>query len=162
MKIEKKFLIKPNTDITNGIVPYCNVEQVYLSVEDPEIMIRECMTLREVICTSTIKSSSGAIQKEVEIDISHPIYTKIILSKLYEGNIINKAKYHMKLPHTIWAKLNVFRNTLSGLSIIEIGFKNEKEANMFTPPEWFGKEVTNNKEYYNANLAINGLPSNKI
>jgi adenylate cyclase len=35
----------------------------------------------------------------------------------------------------------------------EVEFKTSKQAKAFSPPDWFGKEVTEDEEYKNAHLA---------
>ena len=34
----------------------------------------------------------------------------------------------------------------------EVEFPSEKEAEEFTPPAWFGDEVTNDRRYHNSNM----------
>ena len=38
------------------------------------------------------------------------------------------------------------------LIMAEVEFDLEEEANTFTPPEWFGEEVTNDRRYHNSNM----------
>ena len=40
-----------------------------------------------------------------------------------------------------------------GLVVIEVEFKNEKDANEFVPLAWMGKEITGDREYSNISLA---------
>ncbi|CBK73647.1 hypothetical protein CIY_07540 [Butyrivibrio fibrisolvens 16/4] len=34
----------------------------------------------------------------------------------------------------------------------EVEFPTIEEANSFVPPEWFGEDVTNDKNYHNSNM----------
>ena len=42
----------------------------------------------------------------------------------------------------------------SDLVIVEVEFASLEEAGAFTPPTWFGEEVTGNKQYSNAQLTL--------
>ena len=50
-------------------------------------------------------------------------------------------------------ELDVFENDLSPLVLAEVEFETEEEANTFTPPEWFGKDVTFDGRYHNSFLS---------
>ncbi len=55
-------------------------------------------------------------------------------------------------------ELDVFDGELSPLTVAEVEFPTVEEAEAFTPPDWFGREVTYDKRYSNANMTINGRP----
>jgi CYTH domain-containing protein len=40
--------------------------------------------------------------------------------------------------------------------------KSQSECDKFTPPSWFGHEVTDDSRYGNSSLAVNGLPDTSI
>jgi len=40
-----------------------------------------------------------------------------------------------------------------GLYLAEVEFENEKEAEEFIPPIWFGEDVTFKTEYHNSNMS---------
>ena len=37
--------------------------------------------------------------------------------------------------------------------MVEVEFESIEQANTFTPPDWFGKEVTNDHRYHNSYLS---------
>jgi CYTH domain-containing protein len=44
--------------------------------------------------------------------------------------------------------------------VVEVGFADLDDAHAFTPPDWFGADVTENKRYKNSAFASAGiLPS---
>jgi len=43
---------------------------------------------------------------------------------------------------------------LIGLQVAEVEFKSQKQVEDFSPPEWFGKEATENEDYKNSSLAL--------
>ena len=51
-------------------------------------------------------------------------------------------------------ELDVFENEYQGLIIAEVEFKSMEEADAFAPPEWFGEDVSKDKNYTNAHLAL--------
>ena len=55
------------------------------------------------------------------------------------------------------AELDVYEGTLAGLLTVEVEFDSEDTAQQFAPPEWFGREVTDQEQWSNAALARHGL-----
>ena len=47
----------------------------------------------------------------------------------------------------------VFEPPFRGLVLAEVEFSSEEEANAFTPPEWFGEDVTFSSAYHNSTLS---------
>ena len=72
---------------------------------------------------------------------------------LLQGNIVEKTRYEIPLAGGIVAELDVYHGKLDGLITVETEFESEKQANAFSPPSWFGKDVTTDKRYKNKNLA---------
>ena len=56
------------------------------------------------------------------------------------------------------ADVDVYAGALAGLCTAEVEFDSEDEAGAFTPPTWFGREVTGERAWSNAALARDGLP----
>ena len=61
---------------------------------------------------------------------------------------LTKTRYVIE---DIRAELDIYP---SDLVIVEVEFASLEEAEAFTPPSWFGEEVTGNKQYSNAQLAL--------
>ena len=53
-------------------------------------------------------------------------------------------------------ELDVYRGLLEGLVVAEVEFESAEENRRFSPPTWFGDEVTNDKHYKNSSLALHG------
>jgi CYTH domain-containing protein len=53
-------------------------------------------------------------------------------------------------------ELDVYQGTLAGLVAAEIEFESAEESKRFSPPAWFGEEVTEDHHYKNSSLALNG------
>ena len=56
------------------------------------------------------------------------------------------------------AELDVYHGELTGLVTVEVEFSSLEEAESFSPPAWFGEDITEDKRYKNKNLARNGRP----
>lgn len=79
-----------------------------------------------------------------------------------EGARVEKTRYYIPFTdsnnnqHTI--ELDVYAGHLSGLVTAEIEFSGREteapvRANAFTPPKWFGDDVSEDKRYKNRSLA---------
>jgi CYTH domain-containing protein len=42
--------------------------------------------------------------------------------------------------------------------LVEVEFASVEDSARFSPPEWFGPEVTEDERYKNRQLAVHGLP----
>ncbi len=51
-------------------------------------------------------------------------------------------------------EMDVFEGAYEGLILAEVEFPDEETALSFTPPEWFGRDVTFTGEYSNSRLAM--------
>ena len=75
------------------------------------------------------------------------------LIKKADGNIITKIRYEIPEKDNLTIELDIFEGRFAGLLLAEVEFSSEAEALSYTPPEWFGKDVTNDAAYHNSNMA---------
>ena len=63
--------------------------------------------------------------------------------------------YRIPLPGSdhLVIELDVFSGTYQGLVLAEVEFSSMEEAMAFTPPDWFGEDVTMSGKYQNSRLA---------
>src|SRR5262249_8520940 len=98
----------------------------------------------------TIKAGKGLQRDEIQVELSGKPFRK--LWPATRGRRLEKTRHILKRQgRTI--EIDIYRKKLSGLKVAEGEFKTSKQAERFSPPEWFGKEVTGDKAYKNANLA---------
>lgn len=77
---------------------------------------------------------------------------------------IEKTRYYVELPGGLVAEVDIYGGHLDGLATAEVEFRDprqadaENAASTFTPPSWFGEEISGDPRYKNANLAQNGIP----
>ncbi|UCH85415.1 MAG: CYTH domain-containing protein [Candidatus Latescibacterota bacterium] len=103
----------------------------------------------------TIKRGSGLSRREAEVELTQTQFDT--LWPQTEGRRVVKDRYEIPYRGRV-IELDVFHGKLEGLIIAEVEFDSEKECESFTPPDWFGDDVTENPEYKNRSLALEGRP----
>jgi adenylate cyclase len=76
------------------------------------------------------------------------------------GRRIDKIRHRVALdePSGRIAEVDICAGTLAGLCVAEVEFGSEIDAAAFSPPDWFGRELTNEPGWTNAALARYGRP----
>lgn len=150
MEIEKKYLTPTIPfDLTN--FKKTDIEQCYIST-DPVIRLRK--TNDKYILT--LKGKGEISRQEFEMDITKEQYTKLL--KKSETNILSKTRYFIPLENNLTAEIDIYYGNFKGLITTEVEFTSENDANSFSAPEWFGKDISHDNRYKNSNLSKNGLP----
>lgn len=145
MEIERKFLIPKLPDNLDSF-PCRLLEQAYLCTE-PVVRVRRS----DDSFILTYKSKGLMSREEYNLPLTAESYEH--LKAKADGNIIFKKRYLIPLPDGLTIELDVFAAPFEGLWIAEVEFSSEEQANAFTPPEWFGEEVTWSSEYHNSTLS---------
>ncbi len=150
-EIERKFLVAEMPKKIE-IKVHHEIKQGYLfSTTDFELRIRK----KSAKFYQTIKKGGNLVREETELEISKRQFE--ILWELAKDCSLEKIRYEIPWQHLI-IELDVYLNNLKGLMTAEVEFESVKEAKNFTPPKWFGKEITTSRAYKNSMLAKNGLP----
>jgi CYTH domain-containing protein len=71
---------------------------------------------------------------------------------------LEKVRSRVRLTDALTAELDVYEGDLAGLRVVEVEFDDLAAADAFTPPAWFGREVTGERGWSNAELATHGSP----
>ena len=99
-----------------------------------------------------VKGEGLIAREESEEEISKEEYAFYLVHKT--GNSIHKTRYFIPLGYDdLVAELDVYHDQLDGLYTVEVEFKEDYDLSSFVPPSWFGKDVTKDSRYKNANLA---------
>jgi len=155
LEIERKFLIN-RRDLpfdTATATPY-NFVQTYINIS-PEVRVRAINDSEFWFAVKLPKDEIGLSRQEVQFTITAEEYSSLMEKK--EGSSIIKTRYYVTL-NGIKVAIDIYREALAGLSVAEIQFESVEKANDFKPYNWFGKDVTSDKRYKNASLAMDGLP----
>ncbi|MDF2512439.1 MAG: adenylate cyclase, partial [Herbinix sp.] len=159
MEIERKYRIKyiPG-ELTQ--FKYKKIEQGYLC-HKPTIRIRKSnedyiLTYKSKFGIEKKGEKEAIINNEIELPLTEEAY--LTLKEKIDGNLIHKTRYLIPLEDDLTAELDIFEQQLQGLVFAEVEFPDEKSADDFTAPEWFGEELSFDKRYSNYNLSkLNGL-----
>ena len=104
----------------------------------------------------TIKSSGGESRVEEEIEIDRRRFAA--LWPLTDGRRIEKRRYRIPAGNGLTLELDVYHGRLEGLLTAEVEFGSVADAAAFVPPDWLGRDVTDDRRYKNQRLATQGLP----
>ena len=147
-EIERKWLVRELPKLTE--LKHERIVQGYLAIsfeEGVEVRIRRMGDK----CFETVKSQGGLMRDETEIEISQEQFLALWPST--EGRRLEKTRYTMK-ENGCQLELDVYQGSLTGLIVAEIEFGSAEESQRFSPPSWFGDEVTEDTHYKNNNLAL--------
>ena len=146
-EIERKWLVTDPPSLSKR--KRLTIIQGYLAVNSEGTEVRLRRQNQEHF--QTIKIGTGLQRGEIEVQISRRQFKT--LWPATQGHRLNKTRYILKW-HGHKIELDVYKKELSGLLIAEVEFKTRKRAEAFSLPEWFGREVTDDKSYKNVNLAL--------
>lgn len=143
LEIERKFLLK---DIDLNTYDYMIINQSYIGF-NPVSRVRCCNGKYYY----TEKEIGTLVREEKEIEISKDIYNKFINYRI--GREINKIRYKVPIDNLI-AYVDIYLGELNGIKTVEVEFNTIEKAKKFEIPDWFGTEITDDKNYKNDTLAI--------
>ena len=145
MEIERKYLIK-NLPFDLNSYPSRLIEQAYLCTE-PVVRIR----LEDDNYYLTYKGKGFMVREEYNLPLSKEAYAHLLPKA--DGNIITKKRYFIPINDKLTIELDVFDKPFDSLILAEVEFSSEEQANSFSPPDWFGEDVTFSKKYQNSTLS---------
>lgn len=160
VETERKFYVK---SLPEGLdlskTPRKLIRQAYVAIggDGSETRIRSSDGERFEL---TIKSS-GTIQRgEQTLELTEEMFSA--LSNQIVGEFIEKTRYVIPYGDRE-IELDIYGGRLEGLMTAEVEFPGRPEDAMvkstsFIPPEWFGREVSNDSAYKNRQLALHGMP----
>lgn len=148
MEIERKYTIQDLSLLPFDLekCPYHEMEQGYLSTS-PVVRIRR--SDNDFILT--YKSSGMMVREEYNLPLTQSSYEH--LKTKIDGRLISKRRYLIPLEDGLTAELDVFQDDLAPLIIVEVEFPTKETADVFTPPSWFGEDVTFSPLYHNSTLS---------
>lgn len=145
MEIERKFLIPKLPENLNQY-PCLQIEQGYLCT-DPVVRIRR----QDEDYILTYKGRGLMSREEYNLPLNKEAYHH--LREKTDGNVISKKRYLIPYHDTLMIELDVFDPPFDWLWMAEVEFPDEKTALSFSPPDWFGEDVTMDGRYHNSYLS---------
>ena len=149
MEIERKFLVKK---IPDNLDTYERIDMIqgYLNTA-PVVRVRK----ENDDYVLTYKGSGLLSHSEYNLPLNKESFEHLL--KKCDGIIISKSRYKIPIENNLTAELDIFKGDLDSLKLVEVEFKSVEEANNFTPPEWFGEDVTTDGRYHNSYISKYGL-----
>jgi len=149
IEIERKFLVKK---IPDNLDTYERIDMIqgYLNT-DPVVRVRK----ENDDYVLTYKGSGLLSHSEYNLPLNKEAFEHLL--KKCDGIIISKSRYKILLKNNITAELDIFKGDLDSLKLVEVEFDSVEEADNFTPPEWFGEDVTTDGRYHNSYISKYGL-----
>jgi CYTH domain-containing protein len=142
-EIERKFLVKDFSVIQD--CSFDIIQQSYLFNETTKsLRIR----IKNDLAFLTIKGNLVGITRD-EFEYQIPKQEAIEIIEKFGLKVLSKKRYYKEIDGLKW-EIDVFEGSISGLFIAEIELPDENFN--FKLPDWIGKEVTFDKNYFNAEL----------
>lgn len=145
MEIERKYLVDKIPENLN-ITRTREIEQGYLCTE-PVVRIRRDNEKYEL----TYKSKGLMMREEYNLPLTKEAYEH--LKEKIDGRLIAKTRHEIPLEDSLVIELDIFHGELAPLILAEVEFPTKEKADAFTPPEWFGTDVTFSSEYHNSTMS---------
>ena len=145
MEIERKYLIHHLPENLESY-PQKRIEQGYLCTK-PVVRIRQ----QNQDYFLTYKSSGLMSREEYNLPLTKEAYEH--LKQKTDGYMISKTRYLIPLFDKYTIELDVFDPPFAPLYMAEVEFPSLEEAEHFTPPEWFGEDVTFDGSYHNSAMS---------
>ena len=146
-EIERKFLVTSDAWRTDVIIRK-HLCQFYLSVSGPSsvrVRISDNANAR-----LTIKSVEAGMRRS-EFEYAIPLDDAESMRSLAVGSIIEKTRHIVPAGDLHW-EIDEFEGPNHGLVIAEIELPSVGHS--IEHPNWLGEEITDNRRYYNAALAL--------
>lgn len=153
-EIERKFLVTGDGWRVNVVRSRAMAQAYIARGEQASVRVR---VIDDNAGRLTIKGRvAGLSRDEFEYDV--PLEDARALIALRSGRLLAKRRYDVIEDGRLW-EVDVFESEFSGLVIAECELEREDEA--VIRPAWLGREVTSDPRYYNAALAVHGLPNDQ-
>ncbi|MHA6480667.1 CYTH domain-containing protein [Paenibacillus sp. strain BS8-2] len=152
LEIERKFLLagNPYELIVDGVITAIKeqrIEQTYLAIDETqELRVRRIQDLGsgEVTHTHTFKNGNGLVREEVEYGISPALYSQVVTAFGFVP--LTKNRITARWNGTT-VEIDIYDQIQ--LTVLEVEFASLEGANAFQAPDWFGEDISSQKQYSN-------------
>ena len=159
LEIERRYLF--NSCNIHKLLKRRGISYIIISMEQFYLKASSKETLRyrkeDDKYIKNIKKGSGLVREEFEEEVDKATYKKAKLAN--SGGVIKKSRLKFYINGNKF-ELDIFKDKLEGLSILEVEFANLKEANKFKLPKFLKKYII--KEITNENIYSNGAISKSM
>lgn len=150
-EIERKFLVSGNAwrDLVEADIP---IRQFYLAAT-PDRSVRVRVS-NGASAKLTLKFGSKVRERD-EFEYPIPLAEAEEMEAFAIGHVIEKTRHHVRHRGHLY-EVDVFGGMLAGLVVAELETPEDVPDEML--PDWLGREVTGEQRFYNASLALGGIP----
>ena len=152
IEVERKWLVRDPPDLSKHEGTAVIQGYIAIAADGTEVRLRQA----DGKFLQTVKSAGGLVRDEIEIELTHDQFEA--LWRATAGRRLRKTRYTLPLEGKT-VEIDVYHDSLDGLMVAEIEFTSASVSSQFTPPPWFGPEVTEDRPYKNISLALHGRPS---
>lgn len=150
LEIERKFLVPVLPDLSEA--SRADLRQGYVTVPDDTVEVR--LRQKDHSFVLSLKTGEGVVRSEREISLSAEQFETLWPGTT--GRRVEKVRWTGRLDNGLSYELDVFAGDLAPLLTVEVEFDSVQAAAAFVPPDWFGRDVSNEKRFRNKSLALNG------
>jgi len=150
-EVERKFLVSSSVWLELAEVDI-RIRQFYLAAAPGRtlrIRISDGTSAR-----LTLKFGDRARERD-EYEYPIPLADAQEMLAFALGRVIEKTRHHVRHRGYLY-EVDVFGGPLAGLVVAELETPEDVPDEML--PDWLGREVTGESEFYNASLALGGIP----
>ncbi|PAP97008.1 CYTH domain-containing protein [Mesorhizobium wenxiniae] len=150
-EIERKFLVSGNEwrDLVEGDI---RIRQFYLAAT-PDRSVRVRVS-NGASAKLTLKFGSKVRERD-EFEYPIPLAEAEEMQAFAIGHVIEKTRHHVRHRGHLY-EVDVFGGMLAGLVVAELETPEDVPDELL--PDWLGREVTGEQRFYNASLALGGIP----
>ncbi|MFD8594615.1 CYTH domain-containing protein [Kitasatospora sp. NPDC059646] len=151
LEIERKFLVPDGESVPDG--REFEVRQGYLVIgpDGAEARVRD----QGGACSLTVKRGTGLVRGEWETPLAAEQF-EALWPATEHARVLKTRRVVPLGRHE--AVVDTFHGRLTGLRTAEVEFADQQDAAAFTPPLWFGPEVTDRADLKNQRLATAAEP----
>ena len=149
MEIERKYRVRMRPEHLE-MYSVWHMTQGYICTE-PVIRVRSIRDDKQELYVLTVKGNGLVEREEFELTLTKEQYER--LCQKVDGYVIEKKRYRIPLGGDLVAELDEFLGRLQGLWLVEVEFKSREAMAKFTPPQWFGEDVSDDGTFQNSRLS---------
>jgi len=150
-EVERKFLVT-SAEWRGLVEADIRIRQFYLAAA-PGRTVRVRIS-DGVSAKLTLKFGQKARERD-EFEYPIPLAEAEELLAFAIGRVIEKTRHHVRHRGYLY-EVDVFGGKLAGLVVAELETPEDVPDEML--PDWLGPEVTGEQKFYNASLALGGVP----
>ena len=150
-EVERKFLVS-SPAWRDGVEAEIRIRQFYVATQPGRTVRVRISDGRSA--KLTLKFGDRARERD-EFEFPIPLAEAEELMAFAVGRVIEKTRHHVRHRGYLY-EVDVFGGKLAGLVVAELETPEDVPDEML--PDWLGPEVTGEQKFYNASLALGGVP----